>query len=528
MFSSSYIIKAIDQFSPIASKVSQGFDKISNKANTAAQSTSKFSKALTTMSKLKALATGTIGYYAFSTLDKFSEQMQGVKAVATQTGVSFKQLEEQAKELGRTTRYTASDAAGAQYFLAKAGYDTKKIYDSMPDTLNLAAAGNLDIAQSADIVTNIMAGYGLKSNELTEAVDILAQSFSSANTDLIELGTAMKYAGPIAKKAKLDFAETTAVLGKLADAGYKGSLGGTTLRQAISKLSKPTKEAQKYMRYYGLQLRQSNGEIKSIIDIVKELEKSSLNTAGYMAIFGQRAGPGMAALVSQGSKSLEELNEKLQNSQGVAKKIADIQMEGLHGTWIKLKSAAEGLVHAIGDAGLTNILVGLGKAVTFLINMFSGFINLVTKGAEIIGGGFSEALVDAYFGVKHLYEAFSEWLSGRLVDTVVFLTEKFKQLYDWILKIIDKIKSFDIIGKAKDKFNDFKGWLGDTFSMNPEVNETKVEQIQTGLNQTMIPKNEIDLKMTVIDKNENIGNIQTSIRGSGDLNMNVGRSSMGF
>lgn len=528
MFSSSYIIKAIDQFSPVASKVSQGFDKISNKANNAAQSTSRVSKALTTMSKLKALATGTIGYYAFNTLTKFSEQMQGVKAVATQTKVSFEKLEQQAKELGRTTRYTASDAAAAQYFLAKAGYDTQKIYDSMPDTLNLAAAGNLDIAQSADIVTNIMAGYGIQSNELSNAVDILTKSFTSANTDLVELGVAMKYAGPIAKKAGLDFAETTAALGKLADAGYKGSLGGTTLRQAISKLSKPTKEAQRYMKYFGLQLRKSNGEVKPLIEIIKELEKSSLNTAGYMAIFGQRAGPGMAALVSQGSKSLEELNQKLQNSQGTAQKTADIQMQGLYGTWIKLKSAADGLVLAIGDLGLTNVLVILGHVLAFIINVFSKFINLVAEGAKIIGGGFAEALVDVYFKAKHLYEALSDLVSIALVKSIDYITNKWKEFYDWILKVIDKIKSFDIIGRTKSKFNEFTNWIGDKFSFNPDVEENRVDNITSNIEQTSTPWSKIDMKLEVIDKNENVKNIQTSIMGSSSLNMDVGRSSMGF
>ena len=279
MFSSSYIIKAIDQFSPVASKISQSFDKISNKANKAVQSTSKLSKTLTTMSKLKALATGTIGYYTFNTLTKFSEQMQGVKAVATEAGISFEKLEQQAKELGRTTRYTASDAAAAQYFLAKAGYDTQKIYDSMPATLTLAASANLDIAQSADIVTNIMSGYAMESNELAGAVDVLTKAFTSSNTDLVDLGTAMKYAGPVAKGMGIDFAEAAAAIGMMGNAGIQGSMAGTSLRGALVRLAKPTKEVRRYIKGLNLDIYNSDGSIKSLTEIVEQLEKRGATTA---------------------------------------------------------------------------------------------------------------------------------------------------------------------------------------------------------------------------------------------------------
>lgn len=468
MFSSSYIIKAIDQFTPTATKVSHGFDKIAAKADRASNSTGKFSKAMSRMSTAQAIATGSIGYYFFNTLKNFSEQMQGVKSVAEVTGISFKQLEEQAKELGRTTRYTASDAAAAQYFLAKAGYDTQKIYDSMPQTLLLASAANLDIAQSADIVTNIMAGYQMNTQQLTEAVDVLAKSFSSSNTDLVDLGTAMKYAGPVASGMGIDFKEAAAAIGMMGNAGIQGSMAGTSLRGALVRLAKPTKEVQRYIRGLKLDIYNSNGGIKSLTEIVEQLEKRGATTAHMMAIFGQRAGPAMAALVSQGSAELRKFRQELDKSTGFAEKAAKTRMEGFYGMWEELKSATEGLVHALGDAGLTNILMGLGHALTFVINLFSKLLNLVTKISETIGGWIGEGI-------------------------------------GWALAKLDKLNN-----------------LPNQTRITPEraaamwENERRKEQLRS----------EIRMQLDINDKNNNVGNVQATTKG-GNLTMNVGRSSRG-
>lgn len=471
MFSSSYIIKAIDQFTPTANRVSQGFDKIATKADKAASLTNKFSAAINKMSALQSVVTGAVGYYVFDILRSFSEQMQGVRSVADETTVSFEKLEWQAKELGRTTRYTATDAAAAQYFLAKAGYDTQKIYDSMPQTLLLASAANLDIAQSADIVTNIMAGYNMTSQELTKAVDVLAKSFSSSNTDLVDLSYAMKYAGPVAHGMGIDFKESAAALGMMGNAGIQGTMAGTSLRGALVRLSNPTKQVQRIIRGLKLDIYKSNGELKSLTDIVEQLEKKSVSTAHMMAIFGQRAGPAMVALVSQGSKELRKFTEELDRAEGFAQRAADIRMEGFYGMWEELKSAAEGFVHAVADSGLMNVLLAIGKTVTWLINLFSKFLNLVKKGAEAIGGTYGEGI-------------------------------------GWVLSKISNLNNSADYARTAKNAEEMSKVLAD---------RQKAESL----------KNEIRMQLQINDKNNNVGNITTSMTGSGNLKMDVGRSSAG-
>lgn len=465
MFSSSYIIKAIDQFTPTANRVSQGFDKIAAKADKASSLTSKFSAAINKMSAVQSIATGAVSYYVFDILRSFSEQMQGVRSVANETTVSFEKLEWQAKELGRTTRYTATDAAAAQYFLAKAGYDTQKIYDSMPQTLLLASAANLDIAQSADIVTNIMAGYDMTAQQLTEAVDVLAKSFSSSNTDLVDLSYAMKYAGPVAHGMGIDFKESAAAIGMMGNAGIQGTMAGTSLRGALVRLSNPTKQVQRIIRGLKLDIYNSNGSLKSLTDIIEQLEKKNVSAAHMMAIFGQRAGPAMVALVSQGSAELRRFTEELDKAGGFAQRAADIRMEGFYGMWEELKSAAEGFVHAISDAGVMNILLGIGNTLTWLINLFSKILNLVSKISSSLGGKIGE---------------FIGWTAAKISSS------DYKQITP------EEAQAF---------------W------------ENKKRQD--------ILRSEIQMQLQINDKNNNVGNVTTSMSGAGNLNMDVGRSSAG-
>src|SRR5690606_26502147 len=128
----------------------------------------------------------------------FEQGMNRVRALTGATGDTFKALEDQAKRLGATTQFLATEAADAMGFLAQAGFNAEQILGSMEATLNLAAAAQLDLGQAADIVSNVMQGYGLATSEAGRATDVLTQAFSSSNTNLEQLGQAMKYVGPIA------------------------------------------------------------------------------------------------------------------------------------------------------------------------------------------------------------------------------------------------------------------------------------------------------------------------------------------
>jgi TP901 family phage tail tape measure protein len=328
------------------------------------------------LSKYVSLPIIALGAVALTTAAEFEKSMNKVRAVTGATGRDFDAMQEQAKELGRTTQFSASQAADGMSFLAMAGFEANEIVSSMPAVLNLAAAGQMELAQAADVASNIMSGYGMTTEQLGHAVDVMAKTFTSANTDLAQLGDAMKFVGPVAASAGVQFEEVAAAIGLLGNAGIQGSMAGTTLRGAISALVGPSNKAANTMRKLGLNVTTADGKLRPLNQIIEQLAKSGATTADFMAIFGQRAGPGMAALVSQGADALRNLTGELENSGGTAQEIADVQMEGLSGAMLRLKSAFEGAMIALADSGLlttaTSLVEGLASAFGVLADFVGG------------------------------------------------------------------------------------------------------------------------------------------------------------
>jgi len=318
-----------------------------------------------------------LGGMAIKTASEYSESMAKMKAVTGATGEQFAELDELAKKLGRTTKFTASEVAEAMSFMGMAGMDVNEIIASLPDTLNLAAAGALDMGQAADIVTNILAGFGMSTDQLGGAVDVLAKAFTSANVDLSMLGQSMKYAAPVAKGFGLSFEETAAIMGSFGNAGIQASMAGTALRGALVQLNDKAED-------FGLTIYDAQGRILPMADILEQLEKRGMTAGDMMDLFGQRAGPAMQALLSTGSAALREFTNDLANSGGTAEKIAKTQMEGLHGSLVTLKSAFEGLQLTIVDQ-LMPILKPFIEKLTDLFRKFSNLPEPVKRIIVILG-----------------------------------------------------------------------------------------------------------------------------------------------
>ena len=300
-----------------------------------------------------------IGGNALRTAAQFESAMNQVAAVSGATGKDFKDLESLAKDLGETTSFSASQAAEGMSFLAMAGLSVNDILESMPGVLNLAAAGQMDLAQASDIASNILTGFGKDASEMNQAVDVLAKTFTSSNTNLVQLGEAMAYVAPVAASAGLQFEEVSAAVGLLGNAGIQASTAGTTLRAAISRLLSPTAEAQKILNELGISALDSSGNLLPLNEIIQLLQESGASTGQIMELFGMQAGPGISALVSQGSDALRTLTSELENSGGTAQKIADKQLEGLNGSLKRLQSAFEGLMISIAESGLLDAATAL-------------------------------------------------------------------------------------------------------------------------------------------------------------------------
>jgi len=321
-----------------------------------------------------------LGAAAATTFATFEKGMNRVKAVTGATVPEFAALTDQAKDLGATTKFTANEAADAMGFLGMAGFKTAEILGAMPNVLELAAAAMLDVGQAADITSNILTGYGQTTDDLAHTNNVLVKAFTSANTDLTQLGQAFKYAGPVANSAGVAFESTAAALALLGNAGIQGSMAGTSLRGALTRLMNPAGKARTLIESLGLNVMTTTGEMKPFEEIIRQLEASGATTAQMMQIFGQRAGPAMSALVSQGSEALKEMTEELTNVGDIASEIAETQMEGLAGTWTLFTSALSGALIEIGEVlspFLTKFLeLGIKMSTWIRVKLVPAFQNL--------------------------------------------------------------------------------------------------------------------------------------------------------
>lgn len=309
---------------------------------------------------------------------EFEKSMSRVLALTQATPEEFKAMSDAAKKMGRETVFSASQAADAMGFFALAGFKTKQILDALRPTLDLAAAGQIEIAEAADIVAKIMAGMGLEAEDLARAVDVLTKGMTTANTDVRQLGEAMKYVGPIAKSVNLSIEETVAMIQALSNAGIQADMAGTTLRGAILALTSPSAEAAKWMAQLGIQTKDAQGNFLPLIEIIRQFEKAldGMGTAERAEIIGRifpaRQAVGVIELISQGADRLAEMKRALEEAGGTAARVAGTQIDNLAGDVIILKSAVEGLAIAIGEA-LTKPLRIVAQGFTKVVGQLAAF-----------------------------------------------------------------------------------------------------------------------------------------------------------
>ncbi|MEI5921036.1 phage tail tape measure protein [Bacillus albus] len=302
----------------------------------------------------------------------FEQSMAKVKAISGATDTEFAQLTATAKNLGATTQFSASQAADGLAFLSLAGFKAQDSIDAMPAVLNLAAAGAIDLGTAADIASNIMTGFGLEAKDTSKAADILAKTFTTANTDMNQLGMAMKYVAPVANALGWDMTDAATAVAKMSDAGIQGSQAGTSLRAMLLSLANPTGQTAKAFDKLGISVVNSNGQFKPLPELISHISSKmegmtdAQKTVTAAQLVGTEASAGFLALIKQGAPALQEYKTSLEQSGGTAERIAKIQQETLIGAWTQVKSAAEGLAIAIGETLLPAFTAVAGGATTLL------------------------------------------------------------------------------------------------------------------------------------------------------------------
>ena len=286
------------------------------------------------------------------------EELNDSNSEAAQT---FETLGRFAQEMGASTAFSASEAADALNYMALAGYDAETSMEMLPNVLNLAAAGSIDLASASDMVTDAQSALGLTLPETTAMVDQMAAASSKSNTSVAQLGEAILTIGATARGVKGGTVELSTVLGVLADNGIKGAEGGTHLRNAILSLQTPTKDGTEALAKLGMtyeDMYDSAGNMRSLPEIFLQLQGAmegmtqQSKDAIISGIFNKTDLAAINALVGTQKERWDELTESISESTGAAQDMANTQLDNLAGDITMFQSALEGAKIAISN-GLT-------------------------------------------------------------------------------------------------------------------------------------------------------------------------------
>lgn len=340
------LIKRLNELAASAEKARAAQQKLAN-----AQGAMKANNATLSATAPYATATGAgimagIGS-AVTTGAAYEKEMSRVKAISKATEEEMAKLGKQARELGASTVWSASEVAQGMQFLSMAGFKTNDVLATMPGMLALASAGNLDLARAADISSNILTGFGMEAKDMSRVSDVLTNAFTNSNTSLEQLGHSMKYAAPIAKTFGASIEDVAAMTGKLGDAGIQGEMAGTALRGVMTRLGAPSAKAAKALEELGVKTTDSSGKMRSFPAILADLDKATKGMSESMRaeyaknIFETEAmGSALILMEQAGSGSLQKFSKSLTEA-GAAERVAKEQTDNLSGDFKALQSALE-------------------------------------------------------------------------------------------------------------------------------------------------------------------------------------------
>lgn len=327
----------------------------------------------------------------------FEAGMARVRAVTNASTEDFKAMEAEAKRLGGTTKYTASEAASALENLTRNGLTPTQATAALSKTLQLAQANAISLAEAADMATNTMNGFGMSVDELGKVNDMLSSTAAHSATNVLELAEAVKNAAPLAKNCGVGIQETNAALGTLANVGIKGADAGTALKQVFMGLSTESDKGAKALKKYGLEINQQTIEVDGLAGTLKKLYESGIGKSNQdlADVFGRRAFSGAAALINNYEKFIE-LNDTLASSYGETERMFEQGSGRMQSALASLSSAWEAFQIEIFQGG-ENLFVAPIEALT-------GFIRYCTENL----GTLAAKILAIFAGVK-VIQYFRQW-----------------------------------------------------------------------------------------------------------------------
>lgn len=390
-------LQFIDGFTKPSKEVIDSMNKMAKNMKENARQIQSAGKTISsvgsTMTKSITLPIAGVATAAIKTAADFEAGMSEVGAISGASGKDMEKLTAKAKEMGATTAFSASESAEAMKYMAMAGWKTADMTEGIAGIMNLAAASGEDLAATSDIVTDGLTAFGMSAKESGRFADVMAATSSNANTNVALMGETFKYCASTAGAMGYSIEDISVAIGIMGNAGIKGSMAGTTLKNTIANLAKPTDAQAAVMKKLGISLTDSNGNMKSFADVMDNLRSSfsglskTEKAAAATTLAGKQSMAGFLNIVNASTKDFDKLTTAINGSSGSAEEMAKKMLDNLNGQLILLKSAIEGIAIRIGDKLLPyikKVVLWFQNAATYINNLSDAQVDNIVKWAGIV------------------------------------------------------------------------------------------------------------------------------------------------
>ena len=339
-------------------------------------------------------AAGAASVYTFM---QFEEAMSQVKAVGGMTSDELQRMTDLAMEMGAKTKFSAREAANAMYELVKLGFDANEMMTALPATMDLAAAGDVGLAEAAVIVAQSMNMFGESASQTTRYADVFAKAAAMGALDVTTLGEALSYAGPSAAAMGYSLEETAAALAVFSDAGIDSTRAGSTFEALMRDMKKNAMENGGALTFLGkageevaISMYDANGKIRPLVDIVRDLEiategmTDAQRDAALANVANTQGLRGLNVLLGKGADYLQAYTDEIYNSSGAGEEMARTMQDNLAGSMEQLKGSLETAGIAIGEI-LAPVIQDIANGIKALVDWFTSLSPTGQKVVVIVG-----------------------------------------------------------------------------------------------------------------------------------------------
>lgn len=407
--------------------------------------------------------------YCYSTGSAFEAGMSKVAAVSGASADDLARLTEKAKELGSSTKFTATETAEAMNYMAMAGWKTEQMLEGIDGVLGLAAASGTDLATTSDIVTDALTAFGMEAEDCAHFADVLAAASSNANTNVSMMGETFKYCAPIAGALGFKAEDVAVGIGLMANAGVKASNAGTAMRKFMTELSEDLTITGEKVGEVTIQTSNADGTMRSFAEIMRDLRGvfAQLNDDEQMAaakdIVGLNAATGFITMMKASEEDVNKLSDAIKNCDGAAANMAETMEQNVQGAVTKMNSALEGVGIAVFDkfkGGLLDAVniftetlgdlktdIDGGELDTSIDKLANSFKNLATESAMFIQNTLP-GFINGFANVLNFFVKFRTEITGVITSVAAFKTSM--KVGTFITELVNSFKKLATATKAAD------------------------------------------------------------------------------